>query len=177
MNSNQRRCRSFQICLQTASAALVCALLGSQLVQAQTYKVLYSFRDSPDGALAGAALIKEAQGNLYGTTDVGGTSGCGSFGQGCGVVFKLSNTGKESVEYAFAGGNEGVNPYYAGVVRDTQGNLCGTTLAGGRSGAGIVFGDGAFGYGTVFKIRKGAKRSCYTASKATRMMGTAPSEG
>jgi uncharacterized repeat protein (TIGR03803 family) len=200
MNSNQRRYRSYQVCLRTARTMLVCAVLGSQLVQAQSYKVLYSFEGSPDGALPAAALIQDTQGNLYGTTDLGGTSGCGSFGQGCGAVFKLTKIGKESVEYAFTGGNDGVNPYYAGVVRDTQGNLYGTTFEGGAFGEGIVFklnktgketvlfnfcsrsgctdggapeagvihdadgnlygtttGDGAFGFGTIFKISKGGK--------------------
>jgi uncharacterized repeat protein (TIGR03803 family) len=46
---------------------------------------------------------------------------------------------KESVLYSFAGSPDGANPYYAGVVFDIKGNLYGTTVSGGATGAGTVF--------------------------------------
>jgi uncharacterized repeat protein (TIGR03803 family) len=102
--------------------------------------VLYTFTGGADGAYP-SGVILDAQGNLYGTTEVGGT-GCNS--HGCGVVFKLSKTGKETVLYTFTGGADGAQPQ-AGVVLDTQGNLYGTTYTGGDAscnspaGCGVVF--------------------------------------
>jgi uncharacterized repeat protein (TIGR03803 family) len=107
-----------------------------------TESVLYSFTGAGgDGAIPSAGLVRDAKGNLYGTTEHGGNSGCDDGnGDGCGTVFKLDTTGKESVLYSFTGGADGANPY-AGLVLDASGNLYGTTYGGGASG-----------YGTVFKV-------------------------
>jgi len=47
-------------------------------------------------------------GSLYGTTTVGGKTGCGSNGNGCGTVFKLSpnpeGSWSETVLYTFTNG-------------------------------------------------------------------------
>ena len=53
-----------------------------------------------------AGLLRDADGNLYGTTVYGGESGssCGAVNIGCGVVFKLDKTGKETVLHRFSGG-------------------------------------------------------------------------
>jgi uncharacterized repeat protein (TIGR03803 family) len=77
-------------------------------------------------------LISDANGNLYGTTEYGGGN------PGSGTVFKMSKTGKEKVLYTFTGGADGSLPV-AGVIRDEQGNLYGTTAAGGAGGAGVAF--------------------------------------
>jgi uncharacterized repeat protein (TIGR03803 family) len=59
-------------------------------------------------------------------------------------VFKLDKTGKVTVLYAFTGGAGGSSPY-AGLVRDPEGNLFGTTYYGGKvdcfpeEGCGVVF--------------------------------------
>src|SRR5438105_1334280 len=45
----------------------------------------------------------------------------------------------ESVLYSFAGGTDGTEPLFSGVIRDPTGNLYGTTYAGGASNAGTVF--------------------------------------
>jgi uncharacterized repeat protein (TIGR03803 family) len=97
--------------------------------------VLYRFTGSPDGAYPYAALIPDASGNLYSTTQSGGTSGEG-------VVFELDSTGKETVLYSFAGGTDGSFPQ-SGLVRDAAGNLYGTTYEGGG---------GSNNAGTVFKV-------------------------
>jgi uncharacterized repeat protein (TIGR03803 family) len=106
--------------------------------------VLYSFTDQPDGANPIAGLVRDASGNLYGTTFFGGNAGC-QFG--CGTVFKLDTTGKETVLYRFTGGSDGSNPY-AGVIIDAQGNLYGTA-GGGNGGPQCGF---VAGCGTVFKL-------------------------
>jgi uncharacterized repeat protein (TIGR03803 family) len=57
--------------------------------------VLYSFTNTAgDGDLPQGRLVQDAQGNLYGTTQYGGTTGCIQ-GAGCGTVFKVDPTGKE----------------------------------------------------------------------------------
>jgi uncharacterized repeat protein (TIGR03803 family) len=54
------------------------------------------------------------------------------------VVFKLDPSGNETVLYNFTGGADGGAPFYAGVVRDSAGNLYGATYAGGN-GVGVVY--------------------------------------
>lgn len=100
--------------------------------------VLHTFGGA-DGAGPLGSLVRDASGNLYGTTVGGGdTNFCN--GLGCGVVFKLATTGKFTVLHTFEGGSDGAAPA-GGLVRDSSGNLYGTT-------------SGAFenGYGTVFKV-------------------------
>jgi uncharacterized repeat protein (TIGR03803 family) len=97
--------------------------------------VLYTFTGGTDGAQPFAGLIRDGEGNLYGTTNGGGSYGWGT-------VFKVSDTGEETVLYSFTGGNDGGNPG-AGVISDGEGNLYGTT-----------FNFGAHGCGTVFKLSK-----------------------
>jgi uncharacterized repeat protein (TIGR03803 family) len=94
--------------------------------------VLYSFTGGPDGATPFAGLILDPAGNLYGTTYAGGAS------SGHGVVFKLDTSGTETVLHTFTASTDGANPY-AGLTRDSQGNLYGTTYFGGKSGFGTIF--------------------------------------
>ncbi len=97
-----------------------------------TETVLYSFQGGSDGALPlYGSLIKDKEGNLYGTTSSGGANGHG-------VVFKLAPDGTETPLYAFAGGQDGDTPQ-AGLARDGRGNLYGTTVSGGANNAGTVF--------------------------------------
>jgi uncharacterized repeat protein (TIGR03803 family) len=101
--------------------------------------VLHSFAGGSDGIQALAALIMDQAGNLYGTTELGG-----SFGSG--TVFKLDPSGNETVLHTFTGGNDGAAPLFAGLIMDTAGNLYGTTQNGGGSS------NCAVGCGTVFKL-------------------------
>jgi uncharacterized repeat protein (TIGR03803 family) len=107
---------------------------------------LYEFQDGPDGASPAGSLIIDRAGNLYGTTVLGGEFNC-SFSDppGCGVVFKLSPTGQETVLYAFTGGADGAWPSDA-LVMDAAGNLYGTAYFGGN------FTCNQLGCGTIFKI-------------------------
>jgi len=98
-----------------------------------TEKVLYSFAGGSDGANPYGTLLLDASGNLYGTTEAGGTN--------FGTVFELVNSSgayTEKVLYSFAGGSDGANPY-AGLIIDATGNLYGTTSGGGTSSTGTVF--------------------------------------
>jgi len=93
--------------------------------------VLYSFTGGADGGSPYAGVILDSAGNLYGTTYYGGTSNAG-------VVYKLDTTGELTVLYSFTGGADGANPA-AGLVRDSAGNLYGTTSGGGSGNAGAVY--------------------------------------
>jgi uncharacterized repeat protein (TIGR03803 family) len=103
-----------------------------------TFTVLYSFKFGvTDGQSPYAGLVRDAAGNLYGTTLYGGSSS--NCSGGCGTVFKLDTTGKETLLHTFEGPPADGKSPYAGLVRDAAGNLYGTTLKGGASDFGTVF--------------------------------------
>lgn len=109
--------------------------------------VLYSFcslANCADGEFPYGGVILDAAGNLYGTTTQGGANGGGT-------VFKLDSAGTETVLYSFCsqGGTnctDGTVPY-ASLVRDSAGNLYGTTSGGGTGNIGSEEAGG-----TVFKV-------------------------
>ena len=106
---------------------------------------IYTFSGGSDGANSNATLIADKEGNLYGTTQRGGSTDCSSsYEPGCGVVFEVSPKGKETVLHTFAGGKDGIWPQ-SGLAADAQGNLYGTTWEGGSS----LY---TYGCGTVYKI-------------------------
>ena len=109
---------------------------ATQSAEAQAETVLYGFIGPTDGAYPTAGLVRDKQGNLYGTTSQGGGTGCGNLG--CGTVFKLTPSGTLKVLYGFTGKADGATPY-AGLILDTLGNLYGTTAHGGAFGNGAVF--------------------------------------
>jgi uncharacterized repeat protein (TIGR03803 family) len=103
--------------------------------------VLYSFTGGADGGYPSAGVVGDSAGNLYGTTFSGGTANAG-------VVFRLDQTGHETVLYSFTGGADGSGPY-AGVIRDSAGNLYGTTYYGGAAVLGVVYKLDTTGHETV----------------------------
>src|ERR1700722_1515575 len=114
-------------------------------------KVLHRF-SGLDGSLPSADLVLDHDGNLYGTTEFGGSGPC-SYGvyAGCGTVFELTFKAgvgwTEKVLYNFTGQGDGYLPI-ASLVFDRAGNLYGTTFQGG-SGANCYFYQSC---GTVFKL-------------------------
>src|SRR6202035_1004255 len=78
----------------------------------------------------------DTAGNLYGTTSVGGGTGC--LGEGCGTVFELAPDGTETVLSRFERAGDPATPE-GGVIMDESGDLFGTTLYGGAAGCGTVF--------------------------------------
>lgn len=96
-----------------------------------------------DGFSPQAGLTFDSNGNLYGTTAYGGNGDCTSGGNfvGCGIVFKLSNSGgtwSETILHNFKTGRDGERPT-SNLIFDSSGNLFGTTSVGGPYGDGIAF--------------------------------------
>jgi uncharacterized repeat protein (TIGR03803 family) len=94
--------------------------------------VLYTFTGAADGANPQAGLVRDKRGNLYGTTEYGGSSNYGT-------VFEVVPKSKEeTVLHSFDGG-DGANPL-SGLTLNTTGRaLFGTAYGGGSSGYGVVF--------------------------------------
>jgi uncharacterized repeat protein (TIGR03803 family) len=91
-----------------------------------------------DGGNPIAGLIADGAGNLYGTTEYGGSrTPCNGF-YGCGTVFKIAPDGSETIVRSLGDGSKGANPV-AGLVMDGAGNLYGAASDGGASGYGTVF--------------------------------------
>ena len=112
-----------------AVAALLLTFVPAALAQTET--VLYTFLGGEDGATPLAGLVRDAKGNLYGTTSNGGTYNVGT-------VFKVSPDGTEKVLHTFTGGVDGGSPQ-ASLILDSVGNLYGTSSFGGTFGSGNVF--------------------------------------
>jgi uncharacterized repeat protein (TIGR03803 family) len=117
---------------------LTCMLSLAQFVPGPE-QVLYAFKGGTDGAVPMSVLIMDSSGNLYGTTQEGGSGTCG-----CGTVFELSPNSKggwtEIILYSFQGqgSNDGAGPS-SGLIFDQAGNLYGTTSGGGALDQGAVF--------------------------------------
>jgi uncharacterized repeat protein (TIGR03803 family) len=106
---------------------------------------LYAFQGGSDG-WGPSGLILDSSGNLYGTTTYGGNfSGSDCAASGCGTIFEVESNGSKVILYLFQGGNDGYWPL-GGLFRDSEGNLYGTTYAGGGSGCS------GGGCGTVFEL-------------------------
>lgn len=130
----------------------------------RAYSVLYSFKGGTDGAAPAAALL-DVDGTLYGTTVGGGGTGC--YGSGCGTVFAVTTSGRESVLYRFKGGTDGSFPE-AGLI-DVNGTLYGTTYSGGGTGCYEET-----GCGTVFAITTSGKERVLHRFRGGRRDGWYP---
>ena len=123
----------------TTSGAPVTQGTVFKITPSGTLTTLYSFCSQPncsDGADPQAGLVQATDGNFYGTTVDGGTSGNCGF-DGCGTVFKITPRGTLTTLHSFDGG-DGYWPF-AGLVQATDGNFYGTTYGGGHNSWGTVF--------------------------------------
>jgi uncharacterized repeat protein (TIGR03803 family) len=98
-----------------------------------TETVLHSFTNSSsDGNEPMGSLVSDKDGNLYGTTSLGGSDDLGT-------VFELAPDGTFTLLHSFtdsSGDGADANP---GLIMDRAGNLYGSTWGGGANSRGIVF--------------------------------------
>ncbi len=99
-------------------------------------KVLYSFTGGADGKYPNGVVARDSAGNIYGATSKGGTADQG-------VAYKVDPTGQLTVLHSFTGGADGGVPE-GGLILGSDGNLYGTTVAGGSGSLngvqdGVVF--------------------------------------
>ena len=117
-----------------AVAALLWLTAIALPAQAQgTYSLVHTFSNVPDGAYPNA-VMQDAQGNLYGTTDAGGNP-CST--GSCGTIYKIDTSGNETVLFRFTGFTQGAFPK-ASLVEDAEGNLYGNTQGNGYIDADSV---------------------------------------
>jgi uncharacterized repeat protein (TIGR03803 family) len=134
-----------------------------ELTTTGSLQVLHAFLGGTDGAQnqgqaeLGLVMIK---GNLYGSASFGGFTGCdGSLG--CGVLFKVTKAGVETVLYRFTGQADGAFPQ--DLINDAAGNIYGAT------GGSYMQGNG----GTLFKLdTTGKLTTLYTFPEGSE--GTSP---
>jgi uncharacterized repeat protein (TIGR03803 family) len=108
-----------------------------QLTSSGALTTLYNFcslAQCADGEYPYAGVVEGRDGNLYGTTVLGGTNGQGT-------IFRIIPSGALTTLYNFCSLSscaDGENPY-AGVVEGRDGNLYGTTELGGAYASGTFF--------------------------------------
>jgi uncharacterized repeat protein (TIGR03803 family) len=114
-----------------------------------TEAVLHSFKGFPNDGQRPTASLLNVNGTLYGTTQFGGSGSCGggtgSGYNGCGSVFKITTSGRETVLHNFDG-SHGYRPA-AGLI-NVNGMLYGTTL-----------GNTVPHHGTIFQITTAGKEN------------------
>jgi uncharacterized repeat protein (TIGR03803 family) len=150
------------------------------------FQTLYTFMGGHDGGVPNAGLVEDANGNLYGTTSEGGNlAACPANSSynpngGCGTVFALTppqkpgGKWKETVLYAFSSRGDGSKPNEPLAI-DDAGNLFGTTLYGGSTGAACAASGDPFlnGCGTVFELTPAPGGLNWSATILYRFQGAA----
>jgi uncharacterized repeat protein (TIGR03803 family) len=110
------------------------ALLAFPAFAAARPTLLHTFTGGDDGSYPDSNLVEDANGNLYGTTQIGGVYGFGT-------IFELSPTEngnwRFSVLYTFTGGSDGGNPL-GSLTLDQGGNAYATVSSGGENGLGAI---------------------------------------
>lgn len=129
-----------------------------------TYTMLYEFgATSEDGAGPTGELVETNTGLFYGTTQSGGANDCGIEFNNCGTVFKMTPSGDVSIIHSFGSTPED------GIVPDTtlklasDGNMYGTTVAGGL-----------YDHGTFFRVTPDDSVSVLYSFGHTKSDGRAP---
>jgi len=131
-----------------------------KLTPAGVETLLYSFAGGTDGSNPMGSLVEGTDGNFYGTTNAGGTSGDGT-------VYKVTPAGVETVLYSFAGGADGSGPR-AGLIIGTDGNFYGTTTVGGTPTYGTIYKITPAGVETVLYSFAGPPEGAYPDAPLTQ---------
>jgi uncharacterized repeat protein (TIGR03803 family) len=149
--------------------SLAFALASAPAARAQTFKVIYGLTGAADGSMPNYATV-DPVGNVYGTAEVGGVYSVDYYMNSYGTVFKVNPKGAQTVLYTFSGGADGSEPN--SVIRDSKGNLYGTTYRGGD--LGCDGGQWTVGCGVVFKINKKGQFSVLHAFSSSGSDGWMP---
>jgi uncharacterized repeat protein (TIGR03803 family) len=94
--------------------------------------VLYNIASRSDGGFPNGSLVVDKDGNLFGTTQNGGTKDQGT-------VFKVAPDGTHTILYSFQGGTTDGGQPVAGLISFDKKTFYGTATAGGAHGHGVVF--------------------------------------
>jgi len=125
------------------ATAVAAFILAAATIASAQFQVLHTFAAGRDGAYPNPSLAIDNAGNVYGTTQTFGPHGYGT-------VYELvsgSSGWTYKILYGFCAQpscTDGAEPYFAGVVLDSAGNLYGTTQFGGAQGS----------LGTVFQLKR-----------------------
>ncbi|HTS04929.1 MAG TPA: choice-of-anchor tandem repeat GloVer-containing protein [Candidatus Eisenbacteria bacterium] len=148
------------LALYVCVVAFCCACLLSA-AQAQTFQTVSTFSGA-NGAVPTDTLVQGSDGNLYGTTQAGGSANAGS-------ILRVTPAGTMKTLYSFCKTSclDGRTPV-GGLVQGTDGNYYGTTLSGG-----------AYQGGTIFKITpSGSLTTLYSFCKVSKCAdGQSPHAG
>jgi uncharacterized repeat protein (TIGR03803 family) len=121
------------------------------------YTVLYRFSGGSDGAAPRAGVVRDAAGNLYGTTQGQGGVGAPS------TLFKLDKSGQETTLFDFTDSKES-GAADSTPILDAEGNLYGALSIGGDIHCQIGRND--VGCGLVYKLdATGTYRVIHTFKK------------
>ena len=106
-----------------------------------TFTSLYSFC-TQDNCTDGShpfygSLVQASDGNLYGTTWIGGAGGGNRCSNSCGTIFRITLGGSFTTVHGFDF-DDGQKPY-AGMIQASDGNLYGTTSSGGSNDDGTIY--------------------------------------
>jgi uncharacterized repeat protein (TIGR03803 family) len=139
----------------------------------------YSFTGPPDGSYPQVGLIRDKRGNFYGSTQQGGTGTCFGY-TGCGTIFMLDRSGRESVLYSFKGIPDGQIP--GALILASDGSFYGNTAIGGDLQFGTIFKLDANGKETVLYSFSGKSDGAYPVGslvrdKAGNLFGTTAEGG
>jgi uncharacterized repeat protein (TIGR03803 family) len=157
-----------------------------QIDKAGRFHAIYKFTGASDGSRPFGPLVEDADGNQYGVAQQGGDLNCTDLPDpefpeaGCGTVFKLSRHRELTVLHTFEAGTDGAGPQ-PGILRDSAGNLYGTTDLGGTSDLGTVFkiaSDGTYSVLHTFTGTDGQSPNGYlVADEAGNLYGTTQGGG
>jgi uncharacterized repeat protein (TIGR03803 family) len=132
------RCKRAEYSPVVVFLTFVLCLVSLREAYGQSLNIVYEFgvAGTTDGMYPYCKPVFDTNGNLYGTTQMGGGS------HNAGIIFELSpttggGTWAETIIHEFTGGSDGGNPM-AGLIF-ASGNLYGTASYGGANGTGVVF--------------------------------------
>jgi uncharacterized repeat protein (TIGR03803 family) len=135
-----------------------------EITPSGAFTTLYSFTGGTDGAEPWGGLVQATNGNLYGTTQQGGTYGDGT-------VFQIAPTGPLTTIAQFDG-YQGATPE-GNLVQGPDGNLYSATFGGGQGGNGAFF--SITNFGALLITGQPANESVYAGANALFTVATSGS--